>query len=420
MMKLYHKLDKNNIPFTIRKVNEFIVFSNTFNISSLYFIADLDLKKVEDTPRINQESNQSELHRNSNLNPPTGNSFIKKLSSNSMINSSSNNLFTNTGGTSLIKRKEIKETLLKSFHEFKRDTDKTIQKTETEGEKNLLRVVQKLAQIRGKKPKKNKTSSSNNIGMVKLEEILSTKKEDSIIRSDVIDQSSNFDSAISNNDFSKTLTPTIPQDPLNLEKEDKEEQEIPITPILERTKYNITINMNKIDEDKSLFAPRKSADSNDSKSIIKNFSGDNNGANSKKRVPKVKFKDKNVRYYSPELHVLRHDSNKDNQVSNEIDKIKNALKSKFLNVNYKTDFNNSSLNDSVSNRLLKSSDSSRIRRNSSSKSIASSIKSNTDIGKGFGISKLENKHKSVSIRDSSSEVAHNVKDLNLYSLVSLL
>ena len=417
MMKLYHKLDKNNIPFTIRKVNEFIVFSNTFNISSLYFIADLDLKKVEDTPRINQESNQSELHRNSNLNPPTGNSFIKKLSSNSMLNSSSNNLFTNTGGTSLIKRKEIKETLLKSFHEFKRDTDKTIQKTETEGEKNLLRVVQKLAQIRGKKPKKNKTSSSNNIGMVKLEEILSTKKEDSIIRSDVIDQSSNFDSAISNNDFSKTLTPTIPQDPLNLEKEDKEEQEIPITPILERTKYNITINMNKIDEDKSLFAPRKSADSNDSKSIIKNFSGDNNGANSKKRVPKVKFKDKNVRYYSPELHVLRHDSNKDNQVSNEIDKIKNALKSKFLNVNYKTDFNNSSLNDSVSNRLLKSSDSSRIRRNSSSKSIASSIKSNTDIGKGFGISKLENKHKSVSIRDSSSEVAHNVKDLNLYSLV---
>ena len=131
--------------------------TNTFNISSLYFIADLDLKKVEDTPRINQESNQSELHRNSNLNPPTGNSFIKKLSSNSMLNSSSNNLFTNTGGTSLIKRKEIKETLLKSFHEFKRDTDKTIQKTETEGEKNLLRVVQKLAQIRGKKPKKNIT-----------------------------------------------------------------------------------------------------------------------------------------------------------------------------------------------------------------------------------------------------------------------
>ena len=49
MVILRQKIELNDIEMTLQKIDEFIHFSNNFNIGSLYYIADLDLKRVENT-----------------------------------------------------------------------------------------------------------------------------------------------------------------------------------------------------------------------------------------------------------------------------------------------------------------------------------------------------------------------------------
>lgn len=152
MIKLRQKVERNNIAFTLKKIGEFVHFSNNFNIGSLYYIADLDLKKVEESNKTMDVSNTGSKSFSTLISQTTprkkfmGSQFYGGQGREDSFNVGDNNNSIKLG-------EELRGTSQKPFHDFTMEGDKTPQ-NDPDGKKNLLKVMNKLEMIKGiKKPK---------------------------------------------------------------------------------------------------------------------------------------------------------------------------------------------------------------------------------------------------------------------------
>ena len=383
MVVLRQKIEVNNIEMTLQKIDEFIHFSNNFNIGSLYYIADLDLKRVENTEINNittigtssigmgtflsQTNNVKKTNLTENGNESSFNNNIRdgikgmnsQKSTNLIFNNNSDNRVT-PGNTPL---------------------GNSTPGNEPDGKKNLLKVMHKLEQIKGIKKTKDVNGNNNNISnnisnnnsgnaLLVLPNYEKKPTKDSKISNESSqlfnnenmgeniafgkndnEEKKNMENSQNNNYYNNNLN----QDQVkscfsNKNKQnnnninsnsnnDKDNSEI--KPVLRGKEGNIRMKEEikiKSNEGNEISLNEKIEDSKIN--ILKNDEGIGliqPTGQKKNRVTKVQFKEKNVRYYSPGQNVNETvDENFKNSQNKNIDDSENG---KDL-TEYKTSLNN--------------------------------------------------------------------------------
>ena len=430
MIKLFHKLDKRNIELTIKKIKEFIDFSNSFNITSLYSVADLDLKKIEEINPLTQTLDLAKGSLNNTLNSTQSPQSLRKGTSSFYQQGTnySNRSYSNNNA-SLSKRREIKDTILKSFQELANENEKNNLNESTEGRKNLLKVMQKLDQIRGRKAKKTHKPSysfKETSKFLHCEELDSEKIEEP--RSENNSQSSNFESALNdpekvigefskNNNKKEINLTSIPDNSIKLDPPPKK-----------RLSYTLNISQENEDNTPSKIIKFQD-DALDSKTDLECV----DRQKKQQRTIKVKFKEKNVRYYTPGQNINKNEEspfpsknkiekNDKNSKNDDNDKSKNDTQRPLLQENnfFQKYSKTYDINNSNDDLLMYS------QRNDKKESSFKTISSNTfspfnsiTSSQGFGIkNEIRNAKKTTSWKDLNFDFSSGpFKGLNKIQLV---
>jgi len=340
MIILRQKIETNNIEMTLQKIDEFIHFSNNFNIGSLYYIADLDLKKVENT-----EINNITSMGNNNVGTflSQGSNIKKSNLTENGIENPFNNIRDSMKGIS--NQKSTNLTFNSNIDNNRITPGNTplgnnTPNNEPDGKKNLLKVMHKLEQIKGiKKTKDNNNNNGNLFGFSNFEKTTTkdskvSNESSNLYNNENVGENNNNnnlfnqnDERVNNNNFNNNI---------NGESSLSNSHNFPeqIKPCFSnKNKINNNIinnnnNNNEKDNDKEIKSVLRTKEGNirvkeeiklkdgneislnekneDSKmNILKNDEGIGliPQTQKKTRVTKVQFKEKNVRYYSPGQNV---------------------------------------------------------------------------------------------------------------------
>ena len=337
MIVLRQKIEGNNIELTLQKIDEFIHFSNNFNIGSLYYIADLDLKKVEN-PEIN---NITSIGNNTVGTFLSQGSNIKKsnLTENGIENPF-NNIRDSMKGIS--NQKSTNLTFNNNIDNNRITPGNTplgnnTPGNEPDGKKNLLKVMHKLEQIKGiKKTKDNNNNNNGNLfGFPNFEK--TTTKDSKVsnessnlynnenigennnihllnqneerVNNNNFNNNINAESSLSNShNFQEQIKPCFSNknkviNNINNNNNNEKENDKEIKSVLRTKEGNIKVKEEiKLKDANEISLNEKNEDSKIN--ILKNDEGIGLIPQIKKnRVTKVQFKEKNVRYYSPGQNV---------------------------------------------------------------------------------------------------------------------
>ena len=395
LFQLKKVIENNNIEITLQKIEEFLNFSNNFRLGSLYYIADLDYKKIknimEPVPSINYNSpitNQSILSnstKKTNFNINSNTNEMDSLNVNSLIN---NNIKSNSTH-SLIKTNYLYTDENKNLTIHNGITPGNF---ETDGKKNLLKVMHKLDQIKG--IKKNIT-----VG-VKKEGTNESKKSYESNNNEI---SNNNINDVSSNNMLNTENSNLNKNNNNKDNINQIYQHSnSLNTNGEPTKGNLrtvnSLNQNNFKDERLVNIQNNIELSNErgndeSKiNILKNDDGigllSNENNNKKKREPKVRFVVKNVRFYSPNQNVdksdktnMNNDENKevDNNLINNIDLVEyqSSLESNINNKKYSFPKNSSTKNnhyiEKINNNEKNNPTNNQINDNSKSKQFDNKI-----------------------------------------------
>lgn len=288
IVRVIQKVERNNIKVTLKKINEFDIFANTFSINSLYFIADLDLKKIEESSKTLEGSSSFLLKPGHSLYPTTPQNKKKSQSSLFFSAQGFGNLI--KSGSSL--KKEPKDSFVKVDLS---DGDRA--STENDGKKNLLKVMHKLDQIKGiKKSKDNLIKITKDPGLQSHNENPNSLVNDSSKPIGGLQDNSElnnmFDKNLNNNSKKKNV-------PLGNDSIVEDLNVAPIKPAL-RGKEKKRNSVFDEDEFNQVVVIGLSGEEESKAGMLK---GDEGLGLQKKRTTKVQFKEKNVRYYSPGQNV---------------------------------------------------------------------------------------------------------------------
>ena len=448
MVILRQKIELNDIEMTLQKIDEFIHFSNNFNIGSLYYIADLDLKRVENT----EINNIIPMNSNSIGTFLSQGSNIKKsnLTDNIINENSYNNMKENIKGNNNQKSTNLL---------FNNNNDKITSGNtplgnntpgnEPDGKKNLLKVMHKLEQIKGiKKTKDNNNKDSGNLLSIENYEKTETKESKLSDSSQLFNNENMGDTNLlrkidggkkNNNDLSKNNNNNEIKSCFSNKKKysanninsillNNNEKEI--KSVL-RQKDLSSNNLNnirvkeeikiKLNEGNEININEKNEESKIN--ILKNEEG--LIPQKKNRIPKVQFKEKNVRYYSPgqgvnetvdENFKINKKEIDDSSLENkDLTEYKTSLNNKKKKMKYNSNEKNSENSISVemngigkmNNRPLLN----EIKNNSnSSKNLNSYQKNNSFPKKNYSI----NNDKNITPKE---EKENNYNDINKFQLI---
>ena len=383
MVTLRQKIEGNNIEMTLQKIDEFIHFSNNFNIGSLYYIADLDLKRVENT----EINNITTMGTNSVGTFLSQGSSVKKTNLTETLNETSfNNIREGIKGINNQKSASLM---------FNNNTDNNritpgntplgnnTPGNEPDGKKNLLKVMHRLEQIKGiKKTKDINSNNNNNESLFSIPNYEKTESKDSKISNDNSQLYNNENVGENNNNDKKNNN--IKKENNTGENNNNKNNEIIKSCFSNKNKINnfnnnINNNINNINSISSASNDKDSLNNKEIKSVLRTKEGnikvkeeiklkaDGNeiGLNEKiedskmnilkndegigfipgqkkSRVTKVQFKEKNVRYYSPGQNVnetsdenFKNNQNKEIDDSSEIGKDLTEYKTSLNNNNNK-------------------------------------------------------------------------------------
>ena len=378
MIHLRQKVERNNIDFSLKKIEEFIHFSNNFNIGSLYYIADLDLKKIEESNKTIDQSNTNSKSFSTLMSSQT---TPRKKVINFTNNDSSFNTTGNIGNdVAFSLKEELKGSIQKPFHELPVEIDKTPQ-NEPDGKKNLKKVMDRLNQIR------------------------MTKKKDYEKKESEKSKQSNESSGVYNSENVNNLNFVANKESnSSIKKVSSKEGSPTDSPVREYIKPALRAGKNE----KPGMALRFNVDDNigggliDEDSKIPMMKGNEEGIGLIKkttRTTKVQFKEKNVRYYSPGQNV------------NEAVEVNNGMKASKITKESSKDIN-SIINSGINNDMnvgINNNDRHRIQStmgiNQQDKSLLSAIQKSSSSLPGMS-SKLRIDGRSQNKRYTGS------KDLN--------
>ena len=383
MVTLRQKIEGNNIEMTLQKIDEFIHFSNNFNIGSLYYIADLDLKRVENT----EINNTTSMGTNSVGTFLSQGSSVKKTNLTETLNETSfNNIREGIKG---INNQKSTSLMFNNNTDGNRITPgntplgNNTPGNEPDGKKNLLKVMHRLEQIKGiKKTKDINSNNNNNESLFSIPNYEKTESKDSKISNDNSQLYNNENVGENNNNDNKNNN--IKNENNTGENNNNKNNEIIKSCFSNKNKINnfnnnINNNINNINSISSASNDKDSLNNKEIKSVLRTKEGnikvkeeiklkaDGNeiGLNEKiedskmnilkndegiglipgqkrSRVTKVQFKEKNVRYYSPGQNVnetsdenFKNNQNKEIDDSSEIGKDLTEYKTSLNNNNNK-------------------------------------------------------------------------------------
>ena len=391
MITLRQKIEENNIEMTLQKIDEFIHFSNNFNIGSLYYIADLDLKKVEN----NEINNITTMGTNSMGTFLSQGSSVKKSNLTEVGNETN---FSNIREISKGINNQKSTNLIFNNTDNNRGTPgntplgNTTPGNEPDGKKNLLKVMHRLEQIKGIKKTKdinnNNNNNNNNINNNNIGSILSLPNYEKTAskESKVSNESSqiyNNENIGENNSLNKNENNEDKNNKINNGNNNNDNinnrNNEPIKSCFSNKNKINNININKISSISSASNEKDSLTNKEIRSVLRTKEGnikvkeeiklksDNNEISinekiedskmnmlkneegigltpgqKKNRVTKVQFKEKNVRYYSPGQNVNETvDENFKNNQNKEID---DSSENGNNLTEYKTSLNNNKMN----------------------------------------------------------------------------
>ena len=393
IVRVVQKVERNNVRATLKKIDEFIQFSNNFNISSLYFIADLDLKKVDESSKTFEGS--TVMSKSSHSLYSSGVQSKKKIPSSFMFSSGN---FGFGRGNTLSGKKDL-NTSFKSDGLI--DEDKI--QSEPEGKKNLLKVMHKLDQIKGfKKQKENQSKQNednNNYNNEAVKTSNNSSEASSMYEGDI---GGNNNNSVDN--FQNKLNPIMNEEPVKpaLRAKDKKQavkfDDEAIITNEEESKVQIIKN------DEGFDIPKKPG-----------------------RTTRVQFKEKNVRYYSPGQNVNEvvdfsksAKEKRDSLAGEKINLQESSIQTKNVFSKYSEQTTKSDINKSSSNTFLTN------HGNDNERSLLHVINlhnnNNSTHSSFFDKKVTEQKHKNSSTRDLPNSIQwSNLQDnSNSYAKYQLI
>lgn len=339
MIHLRQKVERNNIDFTLKKIEEFVHFSNNFNIGSLYYIADLDLKKIDESSKTIDASNTGSKSFNTLISTTSTprKKNIQHFYSTQNLRDESVSLNSQTEPNSTFNlREDLKAQSQKNLHDFPIDGEKTPQ-NEPDGKKNLLKVMHKLDQIKGIKKTKDFEKKDTDKSKQSNESSNVYNSENVNNLASVVNFVSGEDSK-NKSGVDSDLSPDTPGKVKQLSGVLKQE---PVKPALRGGKTgNIRFN---VDND----IGSQTLHEEDSKIPMIKQNGEEGIGLVKKtvRTTKVQFKGKNVRFFSPGQNVNEAVENGNQSKPSELERKEQSdrVNNNDVNINRNNNINNNPL-----------------------------------------------------------------------------